>query len=108
MRAAAALPRLAWARSRCRGFRCGRAYALPLGWSGGGCGAGADADDGAGAPPGNSVCAFIHGFEPYFYIEAPMGFGPDDVESLCRELNVRLQPPTSISLCSAMTRSSTF
>ena len=41
---------------------------------------------------GNSVCAFIHGFEPYFYVEAPMGFGPDDVESLCRELNVRGSP----------------
>ena len=41
------------------------------------------------ARAGNSVCAFIHGFEPYFYVEAPMGFGPDDVESLCRELNVR-------------------
>ena len=35
------------------------------------------------------MCAFIHGFEPYFYVEAPPGFGPDDVESLCRELNVR-------------------
>ena len=44
---------------------------------------------GVSARTGNSVCAFIHGFEPYFYVEAPMGFGPDDVESLCRELNVR-------------------
>ena len=44
------------------------------------------------ARAGNSVCAFIHGFEPYFYVEAPMGFGPDDVESLCRELNVRGPP----------------
>ncbi|KAK9843469.1 hypothetical protein WJX81_004288 [Elliptochloris bilobata] len=39
---------------------------------------------------GNSVCAFIHGFEPYFYVEAPMGFGPDEAEALSRELNVKL------------------
>ena len=38
---------------------------------------------------GNSVCAFVHGFQPYFYIEAPRGFGPDDCDSLCSQLNVR-------------------
>ena len=38
--------------------------------------------------PGNSVCTFVHGFEPYFYIEAPMGFGPDDCEPLQSLLNV--------------------
>ncbi|CAL8467309.1 g6846 [Coccomyxa elongata] len=36
---------------------------------------------------GNSVCTFVHGFEPYFYIEAPRGFGPDDCDSLCAQLN---------------------
>lgn len=44
------------------------------------------------------MCAFIHGFEPYFYVEAPPGFGPDDVESLCRELNVRKLPHGSASM----------
>lgn len=38
---------------------------------------------------GNSVCAFVHGFQPYFYIEAPRGFGPDDCNSLSSQLNVR-------------------
>ena len=38
---------------------------------------------------GNSVCAFIHGFEPYFYVEAPPGFGPDDCDSLRQLLDVR-------------------
>jgi len=41
---------------------------------------------------GNSVCAFVHGFQPYFYIEAPRGFGPDDCDSLCSQLNVRALP----------------
>ena len=35
------------------------------------------------------MCAFVHGFQPYFYIEAPRGFGPDDCDSLCSQLNVR-------------------
>ena len=37
---------------------------------------------------GNSICAFVHGFEPYFYVEAPPGFGPDDCDSLRALLNV--------------------
>lgn len=37
---------------------------------------------------GNSVCVFVHGFEPYFYIEAPHNFGPDDCEQLRSLLNV--------------------
>ncbi len=86
----------------CQALCCRSACARLLGWSRGWSGAGADADQGAGAPPGNSVCAFIHGFEPYFYIEAPMGFGPDDVESLCRELNVRRRPPTASDFASAV------
>ncbi len=39
---------------------------------------------------GNSVCAFVHGFEPYFYVEAPPAFGPDDCDSLRSQLNVRV------------------
>lgn len=38
---------------------------------------------------GNSVCAFVHGFQPYFYIDAPRGFGPDDCDALSSQLNVR-------------------
>jgi hypothetical protein len=35
------------------------------------------------------VCAFVHGFLPYLYIEAPMrDFGPEDCESLRCTLNV--------------------
>lgn len=42
---------------------------------------------------GSSVCAFVHGFEPYFYVEAPPAFGPDDCDSLRALLNVRLFNP---------------
>lgn len=39
---------------------------------------------------GNSVCVFVHGFEPYFYVEAPTSnFSPDDCVSLADTLNVR-------------------
>ena len=37
---------------------------------------------------GASVAAFVHGFDPYFYVEAPPNFGPDDCDGLCRSLNV--------------------
>ena len=37
---------------------------------------------------GNSVCAFLYGFEPYFYIMAPNNCTPDDCDSLRRNLNV--------------------
>ena len=37
---------------------------------------------------GASVAAFVHGFDRYFYVEAPPGFGPDDCDGLCRSLNV--------------------
>lgn len=30
----------------------------------------------------------MHGFEPYFYVEAPPAFGPDDCDSLRALLNV--------------------
>ena len=38
---------------------------------------------------GNSVCTFVHGFEPYFYVEAPNNFSPDDCDSLAATFNVR-------------------
>lgn len=38
---------------------------------------------------GNSVAAFVHGFEPYFYVDAPSAaFSPDDCQALAAELNV--------------------
>lgn len=37
---------------------------------------------------GNSVCAFVHGFEPYFYIEAPPNFTSEDIPFLIAELQV--------------------
>ena len=40
---------------------------------------------------GNSVCAFIHGFEPYFYVGLPArGFTPDDVYSFRQSLEREL------------------
>lgn len=36
---------------------------------------------------GSSVCVFVHGFEPYFFAEAPQGFSPDDCAPLAEELN---------------------
>ena len=38
-------------------------------------------------PEGNSVCCFVHGFEPYFYAPAPPGFGPDDLPGFKSVLN---------------------
>ncbi len=39
---------------------------------------------------GNSVCTFVHGFEPYIYIESPTrDFGPDECRSLQHHINVR-------------------
>ena len=39
---------------------------------------------------GSSCAAFVHGFEPYFYVEAPTpSFSPDDCAALAGELNVR-------------------
>eukprot|EP00873_Tetraselmis_striata_P017869 jgi/Tetstr1/438133/TSEL_002859.t1 len=40
---------------------------------------------------GNSVAIFVHGFEPYFYIESPTpDFGPDDCAQMMQELNKRM------------------
>lgn len=41
-----------------------------------------------GYAAGNSVCAFIYGFEPYFYVEAPGDCSPDDCVNLRQQLNV--------------------
>ncbi|PRW18348.1 DNA polymerase delta catalytic subunit [Chlorella sorokiniana] len=42
---------------------------------------------------GSSVSAFVHGFEPYFYVEAPSpSFSPDDCQALAGELNAELGP----------------
>eukprot|EP00882_Tetradesmus_deserticola_P012278 GHRQ01013012.1.p1 GENE.GHRQ01013012.1~~GHRQ01013012.1.p1 ORF type:complete len:524 (+),score=217.75 GHRQ01013012.1:79-1650(+) len=35
---------------------------------------------------GNSVCMFVHGFEPYFYCDCPSGWGPEDCQELCTAL----------------------
>lgn len=39
---------------------------------------------------GNSVCTFVYGFEPYFFVEAPAGFSPDDLDPLAEELSKAL------------------
>jgi DNA polymerase delta subunit 1 len=38
---------------------------------------------------GNSVLTYVHGYEPYFFVQAPKEFGPDDLEPFRAELNVR-------------------
>ncbi|KAK2726361.1 DNA polymerase delta catalytic subunit-like [Artemia franciscana] len=39
---------------------------------------------------GHSVCCHVHGFSPYFYIEAPSSFGPSDCASFKKALNQAL------------------
>jgi DNA polymerase delta subunit 1 len=39
---------------------------------------------------GCSVAVFVHGFEPYFYVEKPRDWGPEDVDELRRALCERL------------------
>lgn len=52
---------------------------------------------------GNSVCAFVHGFEPYFYAKCTSGrhtASPDDLPAITEALNVRtitLMVPRAIS-----------
>ncbi|KAI3451580.1 hypothetical protein Pfo_008245 [Paulownia fortunei] len=40
---------------------------------------------------GHSVCCFVHGFEPYFYISCPPGMGPDDISSFHQILEGRMR-----------------
>jgi DNA polymerase delta subunit 1 len=40
---------------------------------------------------GNSVCCFVHGFEPYFYIACPPGMGPDDISNFHQSLEGRMR-----------------
>lgn len=37
---------------------------------------------------GNSVCAFVHGFEAYFFVEKPPGWTRDHKDALAVTLNV--------------------
>ncbi|GAX78824.1 hypothetical protein CEUSTIGMA_g6261.t1 [Chlamydomonas eustigma] len=43
---------------------------------------------------GNSVCAFVHGFEPYFYAEKPRNWGTEALEELQQDLNKQLASKT--------------
>ncbi|CAK7354806.1 unnamed protein product [Dovyalis caffra] len=40
---------------------------------------------------GHSVCCFVHGFEPYFYISCPPGMGPDDISHFHQILERRMR-----------------
>lgn len=38
---------------------------------------------------GHSVCALVHGFQPYFYVQAPPHFSPDDIYAFRASLEER-------------------
>lgn len=38
---------------------------------------------------GNSVAVFVYGFEPYFYLECPSAWGPDEIQMFERTLRSR-------------------
>ncbi|KAL1538994.1 DNA polymerase delta catalytic subunit [Salvia divinorum] len=40
---------------------------------------------------GHSVCCNVHGFEPYFYISCPPGFGPDDISRFHQVLESKMK-----------------
>ncbi|XP_042018724.1 DNA polymerase delta catalytic subunit-like [Salvia splendens] len=40
---------------------------------------------------GHSVCCNVHGFEPYFYISCPPGFGPDDISRFHQDLEGKMR-----------------
>ena len=44
---------------------------------------------------GHSVCALVHGFEPYFYTQCPPSFGPDDCVAFKAMLNERMAVESS-------------
>ncbi|EYU20983.1 hypothetical protein MIMGU_mgv1a026222mg [Erythranthe guttata] len=52
---------------------------------------------------GHSVCCLVHGFEPYFYANCPLGMGPDDItrvhqilEGKMKETNNNYKAPKCI------------
>lgn len=48
---------------------------------------------------GHSVCAFVHGFESYFYVEQPCAvFGADDCAALTSYLNVSAWGSSRVSV----------
>ena len=54
---------------------------------------------------GNSVCAFLHGFEPYFFCKCSdtrCALSPDDMPAFKEALNVRL-PSSAPTQCSKLT-----
>ena len=48
------------------------------------------------------MTAHLHGFEPYFFAEAPPGFGPDDCDDLARLLHARLAERNARLRCPAL------
>lgn len=46
---------------------------------------------------GNSVCAFIHGFEPYFYAKAPDGFTDHNVLQFTQALNAAVRDSSRVT-----------
>lgn len=42
-------------------------------------------------PAGNSVCVFVYGFDPYFWVQCPEGWGNEEGQELQQRLNVRPQ-----------------
>ncbi|XP_020676528.1 DNA polymerase delta catalytic subunit [Dendrobium catenatum] len=40
---------------------------------------------------GHSVCCYVHGFEPYFYVSCPAGMSPDDISGFHQTLEVRMR-----------------
>ena len=56
----------------------------------------------AAIPAGNSVCALLYGFEPYFYVEAPTTATPEDCHLLRQILNVSIPNSNSVPLSNEM------
>lgn len=40
---------------------------------------------------GNSLAVFVHGFEPYFYVECPVAWGPDELALFESTLRQRMK-----------------
>lgn len=50
---------------------------------------------------GNSVCAFVHGFEPYFLVEKPSFWNIDHTEALKQQLNVSTKRSSCLPVLTA-------